>query len=110
METENWLHEYRKLEKEKDLMRFASSATTPWADSRLKFKRNFLHILQKLYLLIGPSECGFSTSRKRDFLALIDHLLKCNSAKPAWDICQSIQFLQLATYAFVHVMGNQIVF
>jgi hypothetical protein len=45
METELWLHEYRKLEKEKDLMRFASSASTPWADSRLKFKRNFLHIL-----------------------------------------------------------------
>ena len=53
MEAENWLHEYRKLEKEKDLMRFASSGSTNWADSRLKFKRNFLHILQKLYLLIN---------------------------------------------------------
>lgn len=52
METENWLHSYRKLEREKDIMRFASSGSTNWADSRLKFKRNFLHVLQKLYLVI----------------------------------------------------------
>ena len=72
-------------------MRFASSGqTTNWADSRLKFKRNFLHILQKLYLLLEPEHTDGEKVeqhelviqvRKREFLQLIEHLIRFNSQK-----------------------------
>ena len=68
---ENQLHKYRKLEKEKSVFKFAGSNTTLYADSRLKFRRNFIYLLQKLYLLDDE-----------EILPLIEHILKnSNTAK-----------------------------
>ena len=88
MEVENWLHQYRKLDREKDILHFASAAkSTNFADSRLKFKRNFLHLLQKLYL-VGSS----SPDKQEQLLLLIDHLVKRNNMRQ-WDILQNRGFL-----------------
>ena len=76
METEEWLHAYRKLDREKDLLHFSSaSKSTNFADSRLKFKRNFSHLLQKLYLLESADK-----HVQDQFLSLIEFLLRQNTS------------------------------
>ena len=75
--TEEWLHKYRKLEREKDILQFSGVPSTNFADSRLKFKRNFLHLLQKLYLLDSSSS---PPAKREELLLLIEHLLKHNTS------------------------------
>jgi hypothetical protein len=73
MEFEEWLHKYRKLYRD-DPIRFASESTN-YTDSRLKFKRNFIFIMKKLYLL----------NKDDELLMIMEHLIQTNTNKN-WDI------------------------
>ena len=101
MEVENWLHQYRKLDRDKDILHFASAAqSTNFADSRLKFRRNFLHLVQKLYLVGSQSR-----DKQEQFLLLLHHLIRHNNTRQ-WDVLQNHGFLQIVTYAYLHVMED----
>ena len=102
-ETENWLHKYRKLERDKDLLHFASVQSTNFADSRLKFKRNFLHLLQKLYLM---DHSGLPSAKREETLLLVEHMLKQNTSLHQWDILQNLGFLIVCTHSCLHVMND----
>ena len=76
-------------------MKFAGSNTTLYADSRLKFRRNFIYLLQKLYLL--DSE---------EILPLIEHILKNSNTAKTCSVLSDHGFLQIITFAYIHLLQN----
>eukprot|EP00347_Sterkiella_histriomuscorum_P002852 403366550 len=79
-EVDNWLHEYRKLSRD-DPLKF-SHLSHNFTDSRLKFRRNFLYVLKKMYL----------ADKNEELLKIIQHILKTNTNRN-WDVLQNPAFL-----------------
>ena len=67
------MHKYRKLYRD-DPLRF-STENQNFTDSRLKFRRNFLYVLKKVFLL-GDNE---------KMLKIVEHVIKTNVTRN-WDI------------------------
>lgn len=98
MEGEKYLHQYRKLERSDPAKPFQSAN---YADPRLRFKRTFLFLLQKLHI---------TETNPEQLLAILDHLIRVNIYRNQWDVFKSRCFLQILTYSFLHIMQDHVAF
>lgn len=99
-DIDNWLHQYRQLYRD-DPVKFSAESQN-FTDSRLKFKRNFLFILKKKYLL-----CEGDTDLKNseDIMQIVQHLISINTSRK-WNIMENMGFIQIIAYIYIHLMKD----
>ncbi len=94
VDSEKWLHLYRKLDRSDPVKAFKS---TNYTDPKLKLKRVLLLLLQRLHI---------SESANDQLLQLLDHLVRVNEHNNKWDVLKSKCFLQIMTYAMLHIIES----
>jgi len=91
MDTENWLHQYRKLDRTDNFQ----STSTNFADSRLKFLRNFTFLAHKLFLL----------NKHDDLISLVQHMLENNIYRDR-DILKNASLVHIIAYTLLEIMND----